>query len=88
MKLSNRKMSRRFVVGATTVSAVSVRGSTGAQPRAVALTGDRAHNPELQKRSVRWLLKDLQLMERFAPIFVTDLFAKRLIDEALAFRPG
>lgn len=49
MKLLNSKISRRLVVAATvasTVSAVPVRAATKAQPRAVALIGDRAHNSD------------------------------------------
>ncbi len=44
MTLLNTRISRRLVVVAAAASAVPVRAATKAQPRAVALIGDRAHN--------------------------------------------
>ena len=46
MKLLNAKISRRLVVAGAAVSAVPVRAATNAQPRAIALIGDRAHNSD------------------------------------------
>src|SRR5882757_9467911 len=46
MKLLNAKISRRLVVAGTAASAMPVRAATKAQPRAVALIGDRAHNSD------------------------------------------
>jgi Trehalose utilisation len=46
MKLLNSKISRRLVVAGTAASAVQARAATKAQPRAVALVGDRAHNSD------------------------------------------
>ena len=47
MKLLNSKFSRRLVIAAAAAaSTVPVRAATKAQPRAVALIGDRAHNSD------------------------------------------
>jgi type 1 glutamine amidotransferase len=47
MKLLNSAISRRFMIAATALGAMPVLGgATKAPPRAVALIGDRAHNPD------------------------------------------
>jgi type 1 glutamine amidotransferase len=46
MKLLNSKMSRRLAVAGAAFGSMPVRAATKAQPRVLALIGDRAHNPE------------------------------------------
>src|SRR5580658_8056840 len=64
MKLFQPKISRRQLVAGATAGALSIgaaRAATGARPRALALIGDRYHNPDYIRVSLDKVFKDLDI---------------------------
>ena len=60
----SRRMLGLTMGGLAAASALPAWAQSKAKPRALALVGDRYHNPDyirvgLHKRSIRWLLRDL-----------------------------
>jgi type 1 glutamine amidotransferase len=62
MKLLVSKISRRLVIAGTALGAMSAHAATTkAQPRAVALIGDRTHNPEYIRTALRKVFSELDI---------------------------
>jgi hypothetical protein len=59
MRLLKSKISRRLVITGTALSAMPVRAATKAQPRALALIGDRTHNPNYIRISLDKVFHEL-----------------------------
>jgi hypothetical protein len=64
MKLFQPKISRRQLVAGATAGALSIgaaRAATGARPRALALIGDRYHNPDYSRVSLDKVFHDMDI---------------------------
>jgi type 1 glutamine amidotransferase len=59
MRLLESKISRRLVITGTALSTMPVRAATKAQPRALALIGDRTHNPNYIRISLDKVFHEL-----------------------------
>ena len=59
MRLLGSKISRRIVVTGTALSIVPVCAATKTQPRALALIGDRTHNPNYIRISLDKVFREL-----------------------------
>jgi type 1 glutamine amidotransferase len=61
MKLVRSRMSRRLVVAGTALAAMPLGAASKAGPRAIALIGDRAHNPDYIRISLDKVFHQLEI---------------------------
>ena len=61
MKLVQPKISRRLLVAGVAASAIPARAATAPKRRALALIGDRYHNPDYIRVSLDKVFRDLDI---------------------------